>query len=585
MYGFTDSPVERSEDDKLKVSEYTDSLASFIQDCPTPMTIALQGDWGSGKTSMMNMIRNLLGERVIPIWFNTWQYSQFGLGSNLSIALLSSFLEKVGAADEEKALLSTLSHFATGFGKVAGVAIYERVAGHTNAHRLAESLDEHLMAANPKGLETLRERISLAVEKKVGTEGSKRVVVFIDDLDRLAPESAIELLESLKLFMDVRHCVFVLAVDYGIVTQGLEKKFGKQIGHAKGRSFFDKIIQLPFSIPVERYDITQYIHEFISGAKINANDEEVGRFRSLIDTSIGGNPRAIKRLFNAFLLLTKVAERKGVIDVRNTSEYGHRIRILFAAQCLQMAFESIYEWLIRHIDDIDEDILRNLCDAKELASLDEKIRKSIELDDSYLARAAFFMEEFVDSIQIDDDRESISEEEIRLVKETLALARLTSSVPQTHGKQDESWPAFWHNFLSSIRGKSSLFQHSKGTAQSFLTGGQSTRKGAGYEVSVSRKEARAKVFFYGQDSQDKKNFDLLFKRKDELEAAANRQWEWSRKDGAKYSFVIIRLDGVNVRDPLDWPRIVNFLIAEINVFFNVFEQPISQLPDLGESDN
>jgi uridine kinase len=43
------------------------------------MTIAIQGDWGSGKTSMMNMIQEQLDDRVVSTWFNTWQYSQFNM--------------------------------------------------------------------------------------------------------------------------------------------------------------------------------------------------------------------------------------------------------------------------------------------------------------------------------------------------------------------------------------------------------------------------------------------------------------------------------------------------------------------------
>ena len=56
------------------------------------MTIAIQGDWGSGKTSMMNMIREQLGDRVITTWFNTWQYSQFNMGDALAVSFLSSLI-------------------------------------------------------------------------------------------------------------------------------------------------------------------------------------------------------------------------------------------------------------------------------------------------------------------------------------------------------------------------------------------------------------------------------------------------------------------------------------------------------------
>jgi hypothetical protein len=53
--------------------------------------------------------------------------------------------------------------------------------------------------------------------------GGKRVVICIDDLDRIEPLIALEMLESIKIFLDVEGCVFVLAVDYEVVQEGMKK--------------------------------------------------------------------------------------------------------------------------------------------------------------------------------------------------------------------------------------------------------------------------------------------------------------------------------------------------------------------------
>ena len=102
MQGYTDTPIERLENDVMDVKVYVESLSEFILGCSTPMTIAIQGDWGSGKTSMMNMIKQALADKIVPVWFNTWQYSQFEMASYLSISLLSNFLEKIGAVEENQ---------------------------------------------------------------------------------------------------------------------------------------------------------------------------------------------------------------------------------------------------------------------------------------------------------------------------------------------------------------------------------------------------------------------------------------------------------------------------------------------------
>lgn len=77
--GLTDSPVKKSSYDLFGIEAYVKGLKSFIIECETPMTIAVQGDWGSGKTSIMNMVKEELPNSILPVWFNTWEFSQFNM--------------------------------------------------------------------------------------------------------------------------------------------------------------------------------------------------------------------------------------------------------------------------------------------------------------------------------------------------------------------------------------------------------------------------------------------------------------------------------------------------------------------------
>ena len=72
-------------EDKFNIQKYINGLAAFIKDCEVPMTIAVQGDWGTGKTSIMEMVRKEL-TGVKCVWFNTWQYSQFNMGDALAVS-------------------------------------------------------------------------------------------------------------------------------------------------------------------------------------------------------------------------------------------------------------------------------------------------------------------------------------------------------------------------------------------------------------------------------------------------------------------------------------------------------------------
>lgn len=169
-----------------------------------------------------------------------------------------------------------------------------------------------------------------------------RIVVFIDDLDRLSPDKAVEIL---KLFLEIRGCVFILAVDYEIVTLGIEKKYGKQIARTKGKIFFDKIIQLPFKVPIEQYDIKNYINDMLISHGVK-DDNELKSYYYLIQFSIDTNPRSIKRLFNSFSLINKVALRKNSFG----SEQLIGKRLLFTILCMQTQYENVYTYFLSNLE-------------------------------------------------------------------------------------------------------------------------------------------------------------------------------------------------------------------------------------------
>ena len=70
-----DQPAEAGAD-KLGMNAYADALAEFISGAQSPLTIALQGEWGSGKTSLMNALKSRLVDAneapYLGVWINTW---------------------------------------------------------------------------------------------------------------------------------------------------------------------------------------------------------------------------------------------------------------------------------------------------------------------------------------------------------------------------------------------------------------------------------------------------------------------------------------------------------------------------------
>ena len=428
--GYPDRPVASITEDLFNVEVYVNALCSFIRSCETPMTISIQGDWGSGKTSMMNMMKANMQGAVWPIWFNTWQFSQFDMGNSLAFSMMDVILKGLDCeVDVRKKIINGL----IGFGK----RVVRNVSDYTLGGEITSVISNSLDGGSPEvdfasEITELKDKFVDAVKKKLVKEHRDRVVIFVDDLDRLQPAKAVELLEVLKLFLDCDQCVFVLAVDYEVVTSGIRQKFGNDVSAEKGRSFFDKIIQLPFKMPVASYDIHKYVKGMMERINVSTDEREVNLFFNLIQNSIGFNPRSMKRLFNTYELLDIVTES----TVTNISD-PVRKRVLFAIICTQMCYEKLYLYFTS--TRIDEDTFSSLQDPGTLESALREIYGigADEESNDEIDRLKFFVPYFINALQVDDEN-ALSEEELGNFSVILKCSIVTSVNARTEELDSDS---------------------------------------------------------------------------------------------------------------------------------------------------
>lgn len=331
--GITDMPCTSEEEDLLEISKYVKGLGKFIRECQTPMSIAIQGDWGTGKTSTLNLLKkNLEADKdtngIKCAFFNTWQYSQFNMEDSLYVSFVHNLVKQCGGNDE---ILKTVA----GFGKLAFFKAIDWKFG-TNASEILDGF-EKAKKDQMESVSKLQEDFAELV-KKTG----KRLVIFIDDLDRLNPEVAVELLEIIKLFVNVENSIFVLAIDYEVVVKGVRKKYGENLSEEKCRNFFDKIIQLPFKMPVERYNLTELVRKAVQ-EQTHMTDEGVNIVAEFISDVMGTNPRTFKRLVNAFFLINSVNEI-GEEAESKTKEINDVL--MFCSLCIQMCLPKLYELMV-----------------------------------------------------------------------------------------------------------------------------------------------------------------------------------------------------------------------------------------------
>lgn len=350
------------EDDKFGLSAYEKGLETFLRGAETPITIALQGEWGSGKTSLMNVLHDdLCGEddksgEYFSIWINTWEYSLMRDSADALKQILLRMSKEVISSGKTttKEVAGKIMNGIMGL----GMALTKSVANNY-LNGAGDNIQEIFSNARENTIADLRNNLQSEIDECLEkNNGKKGFVFFIDDLDRIDPPVAVELLELLKNIFTLKNCIFILAIDYDVVIKGLKPKFGElnDTNEREFRSFFDKIIQVPFSMPVSQYSTKDYLINELKRIGIISSQDEYNKklMKNIVkveNLTIGPNPRSIKRFLNTLSLIQCINNaRESMVkkdNVQNADEKDKTISILLniAIVGIQVAYPKIYQLL------------------------------------------------------------------------------------------------------------------------------------------------------------------------------------------------------------------------------------------------
>ena len=399
--GRTDSPCEESTTDQLDTRPYAVGLARFVQVCETPLTIGIQGEWGSGKTSLMRIVKHELEKTESPLlihWFDTWQYGALGDDDTLGLQLLIDLTTSIGKVLSENAaamrtttkllgVLTTMSQLAKQSARVVGTATAAGVTnyitgGLVDGGTLVGGLLNQGESERPQ-IGTLRDGFQRLVEHFVEQANveTARVVVFVDDLDRIRPGRAVALLEVLKNFLEVPHCVFVIACDYDVVREGVRERLGID-DRAKVDAFFEKLFQVPFQMPVDSYTNTKFLQSYVEGllsSRLTGSWKSkrrhdlamavTHRVNTAVTIAIGTNPRVIKRFFNVSDLLLCVEEQRNALKAAQNWEDEHFVSAYLSVVAMHNRWPDVTSYMA------------GLKDTKEFASFLATLLDAPETDD------------------------------------------------------------------------------------------------------------------------------------------------------------------------------------------------------------
>ena len=375
---------------------YYEAVVGTIQNLITsvndePLTIGIHGDWGAGKSSILAMLEKNFSsdDQTLCIRFNGWLFQGF---EDTKSVLLETIIEdlRVRNSSEEtwekaKKLLTRVNwmkvarrmgglafNVATGLpspDQVKDVFQFAKdwVAAGTeidgeNIGRFVAEAESYLKEKEPDSIPShihafRKEFIELLKEADV-----KRLVVVVDDLDRCLPETAIETLEAIRLFLFVPGAAFVIAADEAMIEYAVNRHF-PDLPLSNGpssyaRNYLEKLIQVPFRLPPLGYVETRTFITLLIASMVLPKDDPnfiklIGLTREVLRRPWGGdnfnrerikevlgeipdgienalqiadqiaplladgsrgNPRQIKRFLNTMTLRLAIAEQRGIQD-------------------------------------------------------------------------------------------------------------------------------------------------------------------------------------------------------------------------------------------------------------------------------
>jgi KAP family P-loop domain len=329
----TDAPITRPPEDRFSRATFAERIARTIiaQRDSVSIVVGIYGPWGDGKTSVLNLIEHVLeeDEHTVPVRFNPWR-----LGSETEMFV--GFFETLAEAIDANMTTGTqrIGHLLKDYGALLKPIPFGGDAAAGAAATVGNALSE-------SSLSKARARI----EQLLAASG-KRVVILMDDIDRLDKSEIQAIFRLVKVAADFEHTAYVLAFDASVVADALAERYAQGTDH--GSSFMEKIIQLPLHLPPVTPEILlrltlETVDVALQQAGINLPETEVAEFRSAFDRAVLPRittPRMGKRYGNSLLFaLPMIGDEVRPVD-------------LLLIEAMRAFYPRLYDWVRVHEDEV-----------------------------------------------------------------------------------------------------------------------------------------------------------------------------------------------------------------------------------------
>lgn len=242
---FNDLPIENPDQDKFGFTPFAKAISDCINTIPDPIgsVVAIYGQWGSGKSSAINLVRHHLkksSSNIGVISFPCWHYRTedalaVGFFQELYTGLKPALTSSNMATEAFAKLAENVAGVGNLLGTILGVTINPVLGELTKS---ATSILERITQTDT-GADALQIQVSEALKSY-----DKRFLVFIDDLDRLSPEEALVVFRLVKSVGRLPNVCYLLAYDRDVLEKAVTERYPSEGAH-----YLEKIVQAGFDLP------------------------------------------------------------------------------------------------------------------------------------------------------------------------------------------------------------------------------------------------------------------------------------------------------------------------------------------------
>ena len=374
------------------------AVEAVLDNALDPIALGISGPWGSGKSTVLKLIESELAERdvkntdeqILVIETDPWRYDpDVGAKATLILEVLNALaaeLERHGSVpDDVGGTLKKLAkrvNWMKALKLAARSSITLQLPGIDDLSSLVNEGD--VEDPEPRNLDEFRQDFAELLANE-NLSHLRRVVVLVDDLDRCLPNTVVDTLETMRLFLSVPKMSFVIAADEDRVADALRDRYpadngSKRDAEEPARLYLHKIVQTTLRLPaLSRFDTEAYLLLLLlqigvderltetqfeqvvegctelriaagtidsikipDGLDIAAEMQFAARLTPILYEKLRGSPRRIKRFLNDLNVRSSIAERRGIeLDDSVVA------KLMVLELLLPKEFETVLDWLAR----------------------------------------------------------------------------------------------------------------------------------------------------------------------------------------------------------------------------------------------